>query len=71
METSKEDLEAAERDFARTLQEHVAEWKTLRMRDRTRTAAGVKVERRFRRRPAAVLMPPKRSPRIHTALVDA
>lgn len=56
METSREDLEASERDFARKLQEQVAEWKTLRSPARTRTAAGVRVERRFRRRPGVTLL---------------
>ncbi|MDA9406292.1 hypothetical protein [Bradyrhizobium sp. CCBAU 45384] len=57
MEPSTEQLENAERDFARNLQKQVAEWKALRSPARTRTADGVRVERRFRRRPAAALMP--------------
>jgi hypothetical protein len=53
MEISREEPEAPERDLARKVRQHVAEWKTMRSPARTRTAAGVQVERRFRLRPGA------------------
>jgi hypothetical protein len=45
---------ASERDLARKLRQQICEWKMNMMRAplRTRTAAGVPVERRSRRRPA-------------------
>ncbi len=53
METieSQQTPEAFERDLARKLRQQVAEWKTIRAPARTRTAGGVPVERRLRRRP--------------------
>jgi len=51
MDMSRENPEALERDLARKLRQQVAKWKTRRSPARTRTAAGVRVERRFRRRP--------------------
>ena len=53
MEKLQEDLDSSQREFARKLQQQLAEWKTLRSPARTRTADGVPVERRFRRRLSA------------------
>ncbi|MBB4382964.1 hypothetical protein [Bradyrhizobium sp. SBR1B] len=50
IEMRRESPEALERDLARKLQQQVAEWKTMRSPALSRTAAGVPVERRFRRR---------------------
>jgi hypothetical protein len=44
--------EASERDLARKLCQQISKWKVMRAPLRTRTAAGVPVERRSRRRPA-------------------
>ncbi|WP_128962319.1 hypothetical protein [Bradyrhizobium guangzhouense] len=41
--------DTTEQDLARKLLQQVAEWKTSRTPARTRTAAGVRVERRFKR----------------------
>ena len=49
--TSQYIPDASERDLARKLRHEVDEWKTIRAPLRTRTAAGVQVERRSRRRP--------------------
>jgi hypothetical protein len=51
MEISREEPEASERDLARKLRQQVDDWKTMHSPARTRTAAGVRVERHFRRRP--------------------
>jgi hypothetical protein len=48
-EISQQTSGALERDLARKLRRQVAEWKTMREPVRTRTAAGVRVERRSRR----------------------
>jgi hypothetical protein len=52
IELSQQTPEAFERDLARKLRQQVSEWKTMRAPLRTRTAAGVPVERHSRRRPA-------------------
>ena len=51
-EMSQDKPEAIEPDLARELQRQVAEWKAMRAPLRSRTASGVQVERRFKRRPA-------------------
>lgn len=43
--------EAIDPDLARELQRQVAEWQAMRAPLRSRTASGVQVERRFKRRP--------------------
>ncbi|HZV07568.1 MAG TPA: hypothetical protein VE999_20955 [Gemmataceae bacterium] len=50
-QTSEEIAEALDRDLARKLQQQVAEWTAMRAPVMTRTAAGIRVERRSRRRP--------------------
>lgn len=49
--SSASPAETSEQDLAQKLLQQVAEWKTSRTPARTRTAAGVQVERRFRRHP--------------------
>ncbi len=51
MEKLQEDLDSSQREFARKLQQQVAEWKAMREPVMTRTPAGIRVERRSRRRP--------------------
>lgn len=50
-ELSERTPTGSERDLARKLRQQVVEWKMMRAPARTRTAGGVPVERRFRRRP--------------------
>ena len=50
MEKLQEDLDSSQREFAHKLQQQFAEWKSLRSLAQTRTADGIPVERRFRRR---------------------
>jgi hypothetical protein len=50
-EISQQTAEASERNLARKLREQIAEWKTMRAPARTRTAHGVRVERRPLRTP--------------------
>jgi hypothetical protein len=49
-ELSQQTADAFERDLARKLRQQISEWMTMRAPARTRTAGGVPVERRFRRR---------------------
>ena len=51
-EMSQDKPEVIDADLARELQRQVAEWKAMRAPLRSRTASGVQVERRFKRRPA-------------------
>jgi hypothetical protein len=51
MEKLQEDLDSSQREFARKLQQQVAEWKAMRAPAMTRTPASIRVERRSRRRP--------------------
>ena len=55
-ELSQDKPEAIEPDVARELQRQVAEWKAMRPPLRSRTASGVQVERRFRRRPVTAAL---------------
>jgi hypothetical protein len=49
-EISQDKPEAIEPNLARELQRQVAEWKAMRAPLRSRTASGVRVERRYKRR---------------------
>ncbi|BBO02005.1 hypothetical protein BwSH20_36620 [Bradyrhizobium ottawaense] len=53
---SQDKPEAIEPDVARELQRQVAEWKAMRAPLRSRTASGVQVERRFKRRPVTAAL---------------
>jgi hypothetical protein len=50
IELSQEIAETSERDLARKLRQQIAEWKAMRSPARTRTASGIQVEHRFKRR---------------------
>ena len=50
-EISLDELESTERNFARKLQQQVTDWKTMRLPAVSRTDTGVRIERRFWRRP--------------------
>ena len=54
-EISLDELESTERNFARKLQQQVTDWKTMRPQAVSRTDTGVRVERRFRRRPKGAI----------------